>query len=419
MIKRARVIDNFDPEQRGRLLVEVSGEKFWVDYCSPAPGGSNISGSGMFFIPEKDSIVYVAPEESGKWVWLGNAFYSDTGDMSPPFESKTNSTEPLLKIIKAKNGSKLLFDDRPFDSNFNPPISFGLLSKNNYGLTVSENSGFLELKYKNNEIKFTDKGAYLKSSSLSLVFNSELNSIQLGNGKADILFSRNNIFLTTDGNIDINSNSFNIKSKNISIDNKGNPFSMKTGGFSIISTKDVNIAALNNYNETFDTKTEIGLKDSVEIVKNNKHVFSNNLILLECGLNFSKLLSESNRPSLSTFYLKIDGTIEAYNKIGGYKLLPIPEVGNAISTPGDYQNAVLGNNLVNFLNELFDTFINFINQTIANAPTDGICAVGNVSLSPSTIAIYTSLLTQLNIIKAKYISIPNPNAILSPSFKIK
>ncbi len=112
---RAFVADNADPENRGRLRLQipdvlgndvVSG---WALPCAPY-GGS--SGQGFFFIPDKDAGVWVEFEQGllDYPVWVGTFWAKPGGttEVPPPGDSQS---PPTSKIIKTKNHTIELADE--------------------------------------------------------------------------------------------------------------------------------------------------------------------------------------------------------------------------------------------------------------------------------------------------------------------
>jgi uncharacterized protein involved in type VI secretion and phage assembly len=108
---RAIVVDNQDPDNRGRLKVKVPAllgetEIGWAVPCVPYGGGSD---HGFYFIPEIDAGVWVEfeggrlsyPIWSGTWWGSGEAPTGDGGA----------SPVPDLKLIKTKGGHLIQLDD--------------------------------------------------------------------------------------------------------------------------------------------------------------------------------------------------------------------------------------------------------------------------------------------------------------------
>ena len=112
---RAFVADNADPENRGRLRLQipdilgndvVSG---WALPCAPYGG---TAGQGFFFIPDKDAGVWVEFEHGllDYPVWVGTFWAKPGGttEVPPPGDSQS---PPTSKIIKTKNHTIELADE--------------------------------------------------------------------------------------------------------------------------------------------------------------------------------------------------------------------------------------------------------------------------------------------------------------------
>jgi uncharacterized protein involved in type VI secretion and phage assembly len=112
---RAFVVDNADPENRGRLrlrIPSVLGDDVisgWALPCSPYGGASE---QGFFFIPEIDAGVW-AEFEAGNLdypVWVGT-FWSKPGGTTEVPEPGNGQSPPTSKIIKTKTGHTVQLED--------------------------------------------------------------------------------------------------------------------------------------------------------------------------------------------------------------------------------------------------------------------------------------------------------------------
>lgn len=100
---RALVVDNADPEKRGRLRLRVPSAMGnvvtgWALPCAPYGGHD---GRGFFFIPEKDDGVWVE-FEAGLLdfpVWVGT-FWCKPGGTSEAPEPASTQIPPTSKMIK-------------------------------------------------------------------------------------------------------------------------------------------------------------------------------------------------------------------------------------------------------------------------------------------------------------------------------
>lgn len=108
---RGFVVENKDPEKRGRLRLLVPSvlgteETAWALPCLPFGGAA---GHGLFTVPENDAQVWVEFEEGelAQPIWTGT-FWQKQGD--PPDEA-TAGEGPTARVLKTPGGHILLFDD--------------------------------------------------------------------------------------------------------------------------------------------------------------------------------------------------------------------------------------------------------------------------------------------------------------------
>ena len=104
---RAFVADNADPENRGRLrlqIPDVLGNNVisgWALPCVPY-GGS--AGQGFFFIPENNAGVWVEFEQGllDYPVWVGTFWAKPGGttEVPPPGDSQSPPTSKIIKTLK-------------------------------------------------------------------------------------------------------------------------------------------------------------------------------------------------------------------------------------------------------------------------------------------------------------------------------
>ena len=120
---RAFVVDNADPEDRGRLRLKVPSilneevTSGWALPCVPYGGAAN---QGFFFIPEVDAGVWVEFEAGNLDypIWVGT-FWGKPGDESEvPKPNEVDGSEqssvqnpPTRKIIKTLKGHTIQFED--------------------------------------------------------------------------------------------------------------------------------------------------------------------------------------------------------------------------------------------------------------------------------------------------------------------
>jgi uncharacterized protein involved in type VI secretion and phage assembly len=114
---RGFVVDNRDPEKRGRLKLKVptvlgDQDTGWALPCLPFGGLAN---QGLFMIPEVDAQVWVEFEEGNldHPIWVG-VFWQQTSDT--PEEAALD--EPTTRIIRTPSGQVLQFDDQSGEEQF-------------------------------------------------------------------------------------------------------------------------------------------------------------------------------------------------------------------------------------------------------------------------------------------------------------
>lgn len=111
---RAFVSDNADPENRGRLRLQIPdalGDSIisgWALPCAPY-GGS--AGQGFFFIPDKDAGVWVEFEQGNLDypVWVGT-FWAKPGGTTEVPDPASSQSPPTSKIIQTANHTIELAD---------------------------------------------------------------------------------------------------------------------------------------------------------------------------------------------------------------------------------------------------------------------------------------------------------------------
>ncbi len=107
---RGVVVDNEDPQRLGRLRLRVPtllGNDS-TNWALPSLPFGGLPRQGMFFIPEKDSSVWVEFEEGdiNKPVWTG-MFWDKTEDLPDDAEKP----QPKSRVLQTPSGHKLQFDD--------------------------------------------------------------------------------------------------------------------------------------------------------------------------------------------------------------------------------------------------------------------------------------------------------------------
>lgn len=120
---RAFVVDNADPEDRGRLRLKVPSVlneevlSGWALPCVPYGGAAN---QGFFFIPEVDAGVWVEFEAGNLDfpVWVGTYWSKPGGESEVPKPNEATGAEegsvqnpPTRKIIKTLKGHTIQLED--------------------------------------------------------------------------------------------------------------------------------------------------------------------------------------------------------------------------------------------------------------------------------------------------------------------
>jgi len=107
---RGFVVDNKDPEMRGRLMLKVPalfGENItaWALPCMPFGG---LAQQGFFMVPEIGAQIWVEFEAGNQDlpIWTG-VFWQQQEDVP----QEASDSEPTKRIIKTVSGHYLLFDD--------------------------------------------------------------------------------------------------------------------------------------------------------------------------------------------------------------------------------------------------------------------------------------------------------------------
>jgi len=114
---RAFVIDNEDPEKRGRLRLYIpsvlgDAETGWALPCFPFGGGKSY---GWFAVPEKEAQVWAEFEEGDitRPIWTG-VFWQNEEDV--PEEAA--KTPPTTRILQTPSGHVMQFDDEEDEESF-------------------------------------------------------------------------------------------------------------------------------------------------------------------------------------------------------------------------------------------------------------------------------------------------------------
>jgi uncharacterized protein involved in type VI secretion and phage assembly len=175
---RGFVIDNMDPEKRGRVKAKVptvmgDQETGWALPCLPFGGLAN---QGLFMIPEIDAQVWVEFEEGNldHPSWVG-VFWQQASDT--PEEAALD--EPTTRIIRTPSGHVLQFDDEPGEEQIRlaHPSGAEIIIDPDGGITTHDASdNTLTLDAKSNKITLED------SNGNQMVMDSSGTTIEDGSG---------------------------------------------------------------------------------------------------------------------------------------------------------------------------------------------------------------------------------------------
>jgi uncharacterized protein involved in type VI secretion and phage assembly len=162
---RGSVVDNQDPDKRGRLRLKVPSVlgpdvvTGWALPCAPYGGAAN---QGFFFIPDNGASVWVE-FEAGLLefpVWVGT-FWTKAGGNSEAPEPGNDQAPPTSKIIKTKNHTIELADA---DGTEAIKITDG---KNQNKVTLDK-KGILVQDQNGNQIKLESSGITIDSAAIKL-----------------------------------------------------------------------------------------------------------------------------------------------------------------------------------------------------------------------------------------------------------
>lgn len=138
---RGSVVDNQDPEKRGRLKLRIPSvlgdqESDWALPCLPFGGGASF---GTFAVPEVDAAVWVEFEEGDmhRPIWTGT-FWQQTDDV-PEDAAKD---EPTTRLIQTPSGHILQFDDASGEEQFrlHHPSEAEVVIDSNGSITLTDAS---------------------------------------------------------------------------------------------------------------------------------------------------------------------------------------------------------------------------------------------------------------------------------------
>ena len=166
---RATVIDNQDPQKRGRLKLRIPSaladqDSDWALPCLPYGG---LDQQGMFFVPDIDAQVWVEFEEGdiSRPIWVGT-FWQQESD-TPEDAAKE---EPTTRMIQTSSGHILQFDDEEGEERFRlyHPADAEMIIDNQGTITLTDASGaVLRMDAESNEVVVEDANGNIMTMNSS------------------------------------------------------------------------------------------------------------------------------------------------------------------------------------------------------------------------------------------------------------
>jgi len=199
---RGLVVDNADPEQLGRLKLQVPsilGDTVvtgWALPCVPYGGDAN---QGMLFIPEVGAGVWVEFEEGDLEfpIWVGTFWSKPGGTSELPLPNKPDGSEesavqdpPTRKIIKTLAGHTIQLEDKQGDEMvlIVEATNGHVIAMNKDGVTIDEADG--------NSIELTADGTTITDANgNTIVMNQD--GITLTDATENVIAMTQNEFTIT------------------------------------------------------------------------------------------------------------------------------------------------------------------------------------------------------------------------------
>ena len=170
---RAFVVDNADPENRGRLKLSIpsvlGGEVVsgWALPCSPYGGAAD---QGFFFIPEVDAGVWVEFEAGllDYPIWVGGFWAKPGGTTEVPKINNADGSEqtdaqnpPTRKVIKTVKGHTIQLEDADNDDMVMllEATNGNLIVMNSDGIKITDKTGNV-IEMKDDAFTITSKVAF-------------------------------------------------------------------------------------------------------------------------------------------------------------------------------------------------------------------------------------------------------------------
>jgi uncharacterized protein involved in type VI secretion and phage assembly len=151
---RGTVVNNVDPQRRGRIQVRVSDvlgdhQSSWALPCVPYAG----KGVGLFLIPPQDALVWVEFEQGDPDypVWTGCYWGDGEAPTSPAMAEK--------KVLKTDAGTITLDDN---------PSTRGITIETASGLKLVMSTNGIELSNKSQKITLSTQSVSLNDGALEV-----------------------------------------------------------------------------------------------------------------------------------------------------------------------------------------------------------------------------------------------------------
>jgi uncharacterized protein involved in type VI secretion and phage assembly len=162
---RGIVVDNADPENRGRLKVQVPdvlGNDVvtgWALPCAPYGGAPD---QGFFFIPENGSGVWVEFEGGvlDYPIWVGAYWAKPGGTTEVPKPADTQSP-PTRKIIRTLKGNSIEMEDKDSEEVF--VITYNDGSKTN--VVTMDKNGIAIVDANQNKVTMDSSGTVIEDKN--------------------------------------------------------------------------------------------------------------------------------------------------------------------------------------------------------------------------------------------------------------
>jgi uncharacterized protein involved in type VI secretion and phage assembly len=186
---RAFVVDNADPEDRGRLKLKVPDILHdevvtgWAQPCVPYGGAAD---QGFLFIPEVDAGVWVEFEAGNLDypIWVGTYWGKPGGASEVPKPNQPDGSEdsavqnpPTRKIIKTLKGHTIQLEDADDDELIMlwEATNSNLVIMNSDGIKVVDGANGQEVVLDSKGIKLTDKtGNIIEMSDSAFTITSKV-----------------------------------------------------------------------------------------------------------------------------------------------------------------------------------------------------------------------------------------------------